>query len=156
MRVFIFIFIALFVGCNSKKDSNVDYKDELAMQKWAFDTRYVKTIDDNSWEQFKIGELNNYEDFKIDFTFISTGKPQNCTLYSKGIFLNSAIHTQKEVKNKKKILFRPNVIPSITITLIQAKTNKNTIEIEISDMQEFTKICGNVHNNANGVYALSE
>lgn len=160
MKKFFLFLMLIFVGCDSKKDSKDSIESSpqnaLETQSWAFSKRYMKALSDNTWEQLNITPLNNYADFKIDFTLISMGKPQNCTLYSKGIFLNSNIHAQEKIKNKKTIMFRPNLIPSTTITISQENKNKNVIKVTISNIDSFTQTCGNAHTSASGEYSLSD
>ncbi|RDU66712.1 hypothetical protein CQA53_02775 [Helicobacter didelphidarum] len=162
-RIMLAVFFCFLLGCNNSqqkteealiRDANTGVPN-LEQEQWLFNTQYIKTIDDSSWEKVILSALNNYKDFKIDFTFISTGKPQTCGLYAKGIMIHSMIQ-EKDTQNKKKFLLRPNLIPETTIIFIKDKNSQksNTITIEISNIAAFIESCGVAHQYANGEYGV--
>ena len=67
----IFSFITAFIACNDTKiDSKTTTLDE---EIWLFNTQYIKTINETSWEKLSVSALNDFTDFKLEFTYISTG-----------------------------------------------------------------------------------
>ncbi len=143
------------VGCKDSK--NIDDSKDITLQneKWIFNTQYIKVINDSSWEKLSIIALNNYKDFKIDLSFISTGKPQTCGLYAKGILANESKHINNKDKTKK-FLLRPNLIPNTTIWLIQDKDNKSIVRLEVSNMVSFIQMCGDAHQYVVGDYEATK
>ncbi len=151
----ILLFMSIFFGCDdSKKQSSHTQDLRLGQEKWLFSTQYIKAISDSSWEKVTVNAMNDYQDFKIDFTFISTGKPQTCGLYAKGVFMNSVVQGETMTRNKKRFLLRPNLIPKTTILFIQEydSIKGDFIRLEISDMVEFIQACGDAHQYAVGEY----
>ena len=94
----IFSFITAFIACNDTKiDSKTTTLDE---EIWLFNTQYIKTINETSWEKLSVSALNDFTDFKLEFTYISTGKPQTCGLYAKGIVANEAVGNKEKIQTK--------------------------------------------------------
>ncbi|RDU71918.1 hypothetical protein CQA66_05480 [Helicobacter aurati] len=154
------IFVGIVVvGCEKKDsyDTAVSSKASLQEEQWLFERQYIRNINDSSWEKVSLSALNNYVDFKIDFTFIYTGKSQNCGLYAKGMLVDEA---QEKNKKQKKFLLRPNLIPQTVILLTRQDNsrgnspNNYTVNIEISNIAEFIRICGDAHQYAAGEYNL--
>lgn len=144
----IFSFITAFIACNDTKiDSKTTTLDE---EIWLFNTQYIKTINETSWEKLSVSALNDFTDFKLEFTYISTGKPQTCGLYAKGIVANEAVGNKEKMQTK--ILMRPNLIPDAAIWIIRTNNTKGSIKIEISDIAAFIESCGDAHQYAVGMY----
>ncbi len=159
MRLFIYAILSflIFVGC---KDSKHDIEElenvSLEGEGWIFNTQYIKAIDDSSWEKLSISALNNYKDFKIDLSFISTGKPQTCGLYAKGVLV-SEHRFNKNKKHAKKFLLSPNLIPNTKIWLTQeSSANTYSVILEISDMVSFIGACGDAHQYVVGKYEATK
>lgn len=150
MRFCLFIFIILFIACNNTKTDRHDIS--LEQEGWLFNKQYIKAINESSWEKFSIEALNNYTDFKMEFSYISTGKPQTCGLYAKGIVV-SRDAMQSTAVTQTKILMRPNIIPNSPIWITRHISKKgNGVEIDISDIAGFIKACGDAHQYAVGIY----
>ncbi len=153
MRFYLSIFftlscIATFIACNdTKTDSKTIALDE---ETWLFNTQYIKTINETSWEKLSVSALNDFTDFKLEFTYISTGKPQTCGLYAKGIVANEAVGNKE--KTQTKILMRPNLIPNAPIWITRTNNTKGSINVEISDIAAFIESCGDAHQYAVGIY----
>lgn len=144
----IFSFITAFIACNDTKiDSKTTALDE---EIWLFNTQYIKTINETSWEKLSVSALNDFTDFKLEFTYISTGKPQTCGLYAKGIVANEAVGNKEKIQTK--ILMRPNLIPDAAIWIIRTNNTKGSIRVEISDIAAFIESCGDAHQYAVGMY----
>lgn len=145
------IIIFLFTSCNNTK---TDMRDiPLDEEEWLFNRQYIKAINESSWEKFSIEALNNYADFKIEFSYISTGKPQTCGLYAKGVAVSKQDAQDKEAKTKTKILMRPNLIPNSPIWITRHISQKgNNIQIEIGDIAGFIQACGDAHQYVVGMY----
>ncbi len=145
----------LFIACKSS-DNKID-DEALSSQTWLFDTKYIKTINDSSWESISITALNDYNDFKIDLSYISTGKPRTCGLYAKGVLVNNDIYDDSKMKDKSQFMLRPNVIPSTTILISKDnRENEKYIIVEISNMTDFIAACGDSHQYVEGKYISSE
>lgn len=145
------ILLTLLTACE-KKGAIANYSTQpLSAQTWLFDTEYIRSVGDSSWEKISLSALNNYADFSINFAFISTGKSQNCRLYAKGLRL-------EEDKENLSFTIRPNLIPQATITLSRPKvseidpTRGDALNLAISDMQAFIAACGDAHQYALGEY----
>ncbi len=154
MRFYFYIFMFLvFIACNDTKTDTHTHNTGLEQETWLFNTQYIQTINESSWEKLSINALNNYEDFKLEFSYISTGKPQTCGLYAKGIVAHEA-DAMQNLKKQKKILMRPNLIPNSPIWITRhAKNAKgNSIQIEIDDIAGFIQACGDAHQYAMGIY----
>lgn len=151
--LFLLICSALFAGCNNSKQEKQEANPTLEQEKWLFNTQYIRPINESSWEQFKLTALNNYESFKIDFTYISTGKPQTCGLYAKGVLVNNIIQGSI-TRNSKKFFLRPNVIPQSPIILTREydSTMGDYVKLDISNMVDFIKACGDAHQYVVGNY----
>lgn len=144
----IFSFITAFIACNDTKiDSKTTTLDE---ETWLFNTQYIKTINETSWEKLSVSALNDFTDFKLEFTYISTGKPQTCGLYAKGIVANEAVGNKEKIQTK--ILMRPNLIPDAAIWIIRTNNTRGGIKVEISDIAAFIESCGDAHQYAVGMY----
>lgn len=144
----IFSFITAFIACNDTKiDSKTTTLDE---EIWLFNTQYIKTINETSWEKLSVSALNDFTDFKLEFTYISTGKPQTCGLYAKGVVANEAVGNKEKIQTK--ILMRPNLIPDAAIWIIRINNTKGSIQVEISDIAAFIESCGDAHQYAVGIY----
>lgn len=143
------IAIFLLVACTNTKDNQNDVS--LNEEDWLFNFQYIKAINESSWEKFSIVTLNNYADFKIEFSYISTGKPQTCGLYAKGVVVNKA--EMQNSTTQTKILMRPNLIPNSPIWITKHTGQKgNSIQIEIGDISGFIQACGDAHQYATGIY----
>lgn len=149
---FIFFCITAFIACNDTKidETTVSKTTLLDDETWLFNKQYIKTINETSWEKLSISALNDYKDFKLEFTYISTGKPQTCGLYAKGIVANEEVGNKE--KAQTKILMRPNLIPNAVIWIIRTNSTKGSIKIEISDIAGFIESCGDAHQYAIGIY----
>ena len=144
------IIFFLFSACNNTKTDRHDIS--LEEEEWLFNKQYIKAINESSWEKLSIEALNNYTDFKIEFSYISTGKPQTCGLYAKGIVANKA-SMQNNTAMQTKILMRPNLIPDSPIWITRHTSQKgNNIQVEINDIAGFIQACGDAHQYAVGFY----
>lgn len=144
------IIFFLFSACNNTKTDRHDIS--LEEEEWLFNKQYIKAINESSWEKLSIEALNNYTDFKIEFSYISTGKPQTCGLYAKGIVANKA-SMQNNTAMQTKILMRPNLIPDSPIWITRHTSQKGSnIQVEINDISGFIQACGDAHQYAVGIY----
>ncbi|MDY5184898.1 hypothetical protein [Helicobacter trogontum] len=138
----------IFMACS---DTAADSKTTtLDGETWLFNTQYIRTINETSWEKLSINALNDYTDFKLEFTYISTGKPQTCGLYAKGVVANEAFGNKETTPTK--ILMRPNLIPNAAIWIIRTNNTKGSIKVEVDDIAAFIKACGDAHQYVVGVY----
>lgn len=137
-------------ACNNTKTDKHDIA--LDEEEWLFNKQYIKAINEASWEKFSIEALNNYADFKIEFSYISTGKPQTCGLYAKGVVVSKA-DIQSKIQTQTKILMRPNLIPNSPIWITRYSSQKgNSIQVDIGDIAGFIQACGDAHQYAIGMY----
>lgn len=147
----IIVMIFLFSACNNTKNDKHDAS--LNEEEWLFNKQYIKTINESSWEKVSIEALNNYADFRIEFSYISTGKPQTCNLYAKGIVASKA-DVKNSTTTQTKILMRPNLIPNspIWITKHVNEAKGYNIQIAVDNITDFIQACGDAHQYAVGMY----
>ncbi|STQ85997.1 hypothetical protein LS73_002315 [Helicobacter muridarum] len=161
-QYYILIFIALFmIGCSENDSKNIESSsfDDLQSQEWLFDRQYIRGINEQSWEKFSISALNDYKDIKIDFAYIHTGRSQNCRLYAKGLMMQENQNNNKDKKHKNRFLLRPNLIPQTTIIITKQENNSSSFNdyavlLEVSNISEFIRICGDAHQYVVGEYSL--